>query len=74
MNSERYECPSCGFGAGLRLTLKEQRSGPVIVRCFACGGWSSFPGHESAVGPLTALRPLCGEYRIGGGPNCEPSR
>jgi len=34
---ENVQCPQCGYGGGLYLAPKEERTAATPVRCFSCG-------------------------------------
>jgi len=40
-------CPQCGYGGGLYLAPKEDRTAATPVRCFACGADSPIEGWQT---------------------------
>ena len=46
-NRANVQCPHCGYGVGLYLAPKEERTAATPVRCFSCGGDSAIEGWQT---------------------------
>ena len=46
-NPANVQCPHCGYGGGLYLAPKEERTAATPVRCLSCGADSAIEGWQT---------------------------